>query len=182
MIMTIAEEKGILRKLIRQKRFELTEAEIFQHSEIIFRKIEQLGRFREAKVIMAYWSMPGEVFTHDFILRWFKDKIILLPVIEGDRLKVRIFAGVHSLVQEKKMGIYEPLGDDYSPDRLIDLVIVPGVAFDRQNNRLGHGRAFYDKFLKALDTYKIGICFGFQMLEKVPIDEHDIRMDLIISA
>lgn len=61
------------------------------------------------------------------------------------------------------------------------MIIVPGVAFDNNNNRLGRGKAYYDKLLKESKSYKVGVCFDFQLIEEVPVDEYDIKMDLIIS-
>ncbi len=63
----------------------------------------------------------------------------------------------------------------------IDLIIVPGIAFDKSLNRLGRGKAYYDKLLKDSKAIKIGVCFDFQLLESVPVDKYDVKMDLIIT-
>ena len=63
----------------------------------------------------------------------------------------------------------------------IDLIIVPGVGFDQNNNRLGYGKGFYDHFLKNKNIFKIGICFKEQLLDEIPVNEYDIKMDLIIT-
>ena len=63
----------------------------------------------------------------------------------------------------------------------IDLVIVPGIAFDKQNNRMGRGKAFYDGILNKLSGVKVGVCFRFQIVENVPTDEHDIKMNYVIT-
>lgn len=60
------------------------------------------------------------------------------------------------------------------------MVIVPGIAFDLNNNRLGRGKAYYDKFLEKINTVKIGLCFDFQIVDKVPIESTDIKMDLVL--
>jgi 5-formyltetrahydrofolate cyclo-ligase len=78
------------------------------------------------------------------------------------------------------MGIYEPVGEDYSPDKLINLIIVPGMAFDVNNNRLGRGKAFYDKFLSQTSACKIGVGFDFQLVDELPNTEKDIKMDEVI--
>jgi len=180
--MSITEAKKSLRLHIRQQKQHLTEVEIIEQSGCIFSKIESTERFKEAEVIMAYWSMGDEVHTHDFIMKWYREKKILLPVIEGDHLKVCHFSGRDSLRQEKSLGIYEPVGKAYSATGLIDLVIVPGIAFDRKNGRLGRGKAYYDKFLACTDTYKIGVCFNFQLIEEVPVSDTDIRMDAVFTC
>ncbi|HQG08910.1 MAG TPA: 5-formyltetrahydrofolate cyclo-ligase, partial [Dysgonamonadaceae bacterium] len=63
----------------------------------------------------------------------------------------------------------------------IDLIIVPGVAFDRKLNRLGRGKGYYDRLLSQLKSPKIGICFDFQLLESIPVEDWDIKMDMIVA-
>ena len=67
------------------------------------------------------------------------------------------------------------------PEEDIDLVIVPGVAFDRQHNRLGRGKGFYDRLLSTLSAPKIGICYSFQLKEHIPTEPFDKKMDLILT-
>lgn len=75
----------------------------------------------------------------------------------------------------------EPTGELFTDYDLIDVAIVPGMAFDREGHRLGRGKGYYDRFLAQLPhIYKIGICFPFQLVDKVPADVHDILMDEVI--
>ncbi len=178
---SIVEQKKQLRRLMRMEKLKLSESDIKHRSALIFNTIEKLEVFQDAQVVMAYWSMDDEVNTHNFILKWYKKKIILLPVIDGEFLRVRIFAGVQSLRKEHTLGIYEPVGEDYSLNRLIDVIIVPGIAFDANNNRLGRGKAFYDKFLSQISAYKIGVGFDFQLVNHLPADEKDVKMDRVIT-
>ena len=76
--------------------------------------------------------------------------------------------------------IIEPIGESISPSKL-DLIIVPGVAFDKNKNRLGRGKGFYDKLLSEVTCCKIGICYDFQLLEYLPCEDHDIKMNLIVT-
>ena len=130
---------------------------------------------------MAYWSLPDEVQLQDFILDWYKRKIILLPAIHQGRILVRSFNGVEYM-KKGSLGISEPIGESFEKCNEIDLILVPGVAFDKNGNRLGRGKAYYDNFLKNLPSYKIGICFNFQFVPSVPVDESDIRMNEIVVA
>ncbi len=76
--------------------------------------------------------------------------------------------------------ILEPQNEPYTGD--YDLIVVPGVAFDRKGNRIGRGRGYYDRFLcKHLNVKRIGICFDFQLVDEVPTEPNDIRMDEVIS-
>ena len=129
---------------------------------------------------MAYWSMPDEVFTHDFVLKWFNEKIMILPVVKGNDLELRVFSGIQNMSIGEAYDIEEPVGETFTRINEIDIIIVPGVAFDKNNNRLGRGKAYYDKLLKQTDAFKVGICFDIQYLENVPVDQHDVKMDLVI--
>jgi 5-formyltetrahydrofolate cyclo-ligase len=179
--MTTPEEKRRLREKIGTLKKNYTSQQFRKMSEEIFRKIENLEIFQLSKVVMVFWSLDDEVNTHEFILRWYRRKTILLPVISDENLIVRRFTGIESLVSEERLRIYEPSGEDYPLTDPIDLIIVPGMAFDLMNNRLGRGKAYYDKFLANMDTYKIGVCFDFQLLEKVPVSESDVTMDNVIT-
>jgi len=77
-------------------------------------------------------------------------------------------------------GILEPTGTEIVDPNDIEVAIVPGVAFDMEGNRLGRGKGFYDSLLQNKNIYKIGVCFEFQLLEKVATSPHDIPMDKVI--
>ena len=63
----------------------------------------------------------------------------------------------------------------------IDIVIVPGVAFDKKYNRMGYGKGYYDRFLKDMTALKIGVCHSFQLVDEIPSEPHDIKMDMIVT-
>lgn len=177
----INERKKQLRKEIKLLKDTFSFEQKIALSEKIFNKLEQMNAFIEAKTIMAYWAMADEVQTSDFILKWAKQKTFILPKVEGDLLLLKEFKGIDSLIKGDGFGIYEPTGEDYNEIDKIDLIIVPGIAFDIQNNRMGRGKAYYDKLLNKLSGIKIGVCFDFQLLEIIPADEHDIKMDFVIT-
>ena len=164
---------------IRKNQTSLEDKKIL--SEIIFKKIEDLESFKRSTVILAYWSMNDEVFTHDFVQKWAEEKQFILPSVKGDKLELKRFSGISNLIEGESFGIGEPSGDVFDRPEKIDLIIVPGVAFDVNNNRLGRGKAYYDKLLKTTMAYKVGVCFDFQLIDSVPIDDHDVKMDLVIS-
>jgi len=177
----ISQEKKEVRLKIKElkKIFSLDEKK--RKSTAIFEQIEKLEIFQKSTRIMAYWSMDDEVFTHDFILKWYPEKQFILPSVKGDELELRVFSGLQNMTEGTAFGIKEPQELFTDDVKTIDLILVPGVAFDKQNNRLGRGKAYYDKLLKKTRAYKIGICFDFQLLETIPTDEFDIKMDTIIS-
>ena len=143
--------------------------------------LEAHPAFRAAQTVLLYHSLPDEVDTHAFIARWSGVKQVLLPVVAGDGLLLRQCSNATELALGR-YGIAEPVGADFTDYAAIDLAVVPGVAFDRQGNRLGRGKGYYDRLLPGLTrAYKIGICFPYQLVNTVPADAHDIRMDEIIT-
>ncbi len=178
----IDEQKKQIRIAIRQLKASVSFEEKLQRSNVIFSKLEQNKAFQNADCIMLYWSMDDEVQTHDFVIKWAGLKQIILPSVQKEILVLRKFEDVQHLKTGEKYGIQEPEGENFNDFEKIEVVIVPGIAFDKANNRMGRGRAFYDKLLKKMKTYKIGVCFDFQMIENVPVDEFDVKMDEIISG
>jgi 5-formyltetrahydrofolate cyclo-ligase len=81
----------------------------------------------------------------------------------------------------EQFGIGEPTGPEFTDLESIDMIIVPGVAFDREGNRMGRGRGFYDRLLSTTPhAFKVGVAFGFQMVEQVPTEPFDIKMNKVI--
>lgn len=146
-------------------------------STIIVNKIINLDIYKESRVVALYNSLKDEVETRDLIIKS-QDKTLLLPKIINDKIE---FIKINNNTKYKKssFGVMEPIGTIYNGP--IDIIIVPGVAFDRNLNRLGFGKGYYDKYLSHKDIYKIGICFNEQLLDTLPTDSFDIKMDLIIT-
>ncbi len=172
--------KRKLRNEIIELKMNYSEKELHEFSKIIFNQLEQTRVFVDAKCILAYYSFPGEVFTHDFIAKYAKVKTIILPVVQKDKLILREFKGAKSM-RESAFGILEPIGAEFTDFSKIDLAIVPGISFDTNLNRLGRGKGYYDKLLSQLDTYLIGVCFSFQLKEEIPTEPHDLPMNCVIS-
>ena len=179
--MNIDEEKKVIRRDIRALKKEIPLDVKRKRSEFIINKLRDDESFKQAKVVMLYWSMDDEVYTHDFVIECAKDKIVILPCVKDDVLELRVFTGEKELNPGDRYGILEPKGDLYTDLNNIDLIVVPGVAFDMKNNRMGRGKAYYDRLLNTTTCLKIGICFDFQLLETVPNDKFDIKMDKVLS-
>ena len=167
-----------LRKNIKVLKKQHTSEQLDAQSELIMRKLEQHPDFINAKKIMLYSSLPDEVRTQEFIEKWRLRKRIILPTVVGDNIiPVELTAETGFAVGD--FNILEPQNVAYTGD--FDLIVVPGMAFDRQGNRLGRGKGYYDRFLcQHRAIKKIGICFDFQLIDNVPVEENDIPMDEII--
>ena len=172
--------KEEIREEIKKKRQEIDDNSIKSMSEDVFGTLEILGLFQEAKYILVYKSLKGEVSTENFIEKYIDSKKLFCPcIIENNMIFRQISPNTQYI--KSNFGIDEPIGEHFSDYSKIDLVIVPGIAFDIYKNRLGFGKGYYDKFLKNIKAPKLGICFDYQLLEKIPITENDIKMDYIIS-
>lgn len=174
-------DKKTIRREIREFKKKCTTELLTDISQQIMNRLEALDSFREAKSVICYWSMADEVATHDFVNKWYRKKEFYLPRVVGDNLEFRLFEGAEKMVKEPIYGIEEPIGRPLEQFMNIDLIIVPGVAFDYLGNRMGRGKGFYDRILHSLSCEKIGLGFSFQLIETIPVEEHDIPMDTILT-
>ena len=155
--------------------------EKLRRSELIMRLVEQLPEFKHSKVALLYWSMADEVQTHAFVERWYGQKTLLLPCVDGDDLRLRQYTGPQCMVAGEQFGIGEPTGPEWIDLAAVDFIMVPGVAFDSAGNRMGRGRGFYDRLLKSTpNAFKTGVAYGFQLLETIPVEPHDVKMNAVI--
>ena len=180
--MEIKEQKKELRKKIRAVKNEYSLDKKKELSEGIFSRVESTEEFINAECVLLYWSMDDEVFTHGFIDKWYGKKVILLPCVAGDDLVLRKYEGRQSMVAGEQFGIAEPTGSIYDDYASVDLMIIPGVAFDAAKNRMGRGRGFYDRLLKTCKCKKMGVCFDFQLVPTVPSEEFDVKMDCVVTS
>jgi 5-formyltetrahydrofolate cyclo-ligase len=173
-------KKETLRKEIAATKSQYTKDELLLRSEEVFSVLEITGIFEQASGICIYNAMNDEVATHSFINKWQGKKDFYLPVVEGVQMVLRKIER-STVFQKSPLGVLEPVGNNFTDYRKINLVIVPGIAFDRQRNRLGRGGGYYDRFLPNIKASKIGVCFDFQLLDNIPTDEWDMKMDMVIS-
>ena len=171
----------ILLKLNSQK-----EEERGQKSKIIKEKLFKIGDFNKAKVVMFYIALGGEVETKEMIKEARKlGKIIAVPICKKDRISIRpCILDENARLKRSIYGVYEPMTEKTLHLEDLDLVIVPGIAFDKKGNRLGRGKGCYDNFLKKIpkDTPTIGLAFGFQILPNLPTTIQDARVNKVIFA
>ena len=172
-------DKKELRAHIKTLKKQHTKEQLLAQSNQIMAKLEQHPDFIKADKIMLYSALPDEVQTQAFLEKWHLEKTIILPTVVGDDI-IPVAFGKDTRFAVGDFNILEPQNEPYTGD--FDLIIVPGVAFDRQGNRLGRGRGYYDRFLSQhLDVKRIGICFDFQLVDEVPAESFDIRMDEVLS-
>lgn len=150
-------------------------------SKEVFEQIENSDDFKKAQKIAVYWSMPDELDTHWFVNKWYQNKEVYLPVIKGQEMEFVRFYGENGMVPDTKYGILEPIGNKLDENDVLDLMIIPGIAYDYIGNRLGRGGGFYDRsLLKFKKTLKIGVGFDFQLMPELFVEEFDIPVDEVI--
>ena len=172
-------DKKELRASIKLLKKQHTKEQLLEQSEIILAKLEQHPDFKNARIVMIYSALPDEVQTQAFLEKWRNKKKIILPTVVGDDI-IPVELAENTGFAVGDFNILEPQNEPYTGD--YDLIVVPGVAFDRNGNRIGRGRGYYDRFLcKHLNVKRIGICFDFQLVDEVPTEPNDIRMNEIIS-
>ena len=170
------EQKKRLRKQIKEEKNRQSKERLLTISSALLKQIEEHPRFIAARTILMYHSLGDEVQTHAFVEKWHTSKKILLPIVQGDILILRHYKGKDSM-QVGAFGIEEPIGEEFTNYDEIELGIIPGIAFDRQGNRLGRGKGYYDKLLPLLHSYNMGICYRFQALEEIPAEPFDRSMN-----
>ena len=152
------------------------------HASHPLTKLSRHPRLADAHTVLLYSALPDEVPTQPLLNRLSTEgKTVLLPRVVSDTdMELRRYTGSNDL-EQGAYGIMEPTGELFIDYDNIDVAVVPGMAFDREGHRLGRGKGYYDRFLTRLPhTYKIGVCFPFQLVDHVPADAHDILMDEVI--
>ncbi len=179
--MSLKEFKRQIRKAIKAKKLNLNPDIARKKAGFVFAEIESMEQFKKAETVLAFWSLPDEIDTHEFVTKWAGRKRIVLPVVVGDELELRLFTGVEHMESGSGFGLMEPHTGLLVKPEEVDFAIIPGVAFDRKGNRLGRGKGYYDKTIPLLtNAVKVGVAYEFQLIDSVPVSEHDKPVDLVI--
>ncbi len=181
--MSIAEAKKELRKKIKDLKRQYTQEQKLEKSLIIQQKVLHLPQIENAGTILLYHALPDEVNT-ELLLNTLSNrrngnKRIALPVVTRDILILKEYIPDNMEVGYNR--ILEPSIEDTIDPSEIGLAIIPGVAFDRCNNRMGRGKGFYDKLLPHINCTTVGLAFDFQMLDQIPCEEFDKPLDMVIT-
>jgi len=179
-------EKKQLRKYIQNKRDNLALGLRKKKSKEIALKFLKTTDYLNSKNIFIFYPFRSEIDTTIIIKKALKEsKNIILPRVEGTLLNLYFVNDVHTQLQEGSYKIIEPIPSSCTKAHVsdINLAIVPGVAFDRNLNRLGYGGGFYDKILRNLpqSIKKIALSFDIQIVPNIPVLDYDIKIDIIIT-
>ena len=185
--LSIRERKVVLREIYRERRTALSAEQVAAGSRAVLQRVLELEEYVRARLVHTYVSSKdNEVDSCELIrLSAAGGKGVVIPVVhKGSRLlrHARI-AGLEQL-ELSSWGLYRPPADhrDWIEDlEEIDLVIVPGIAFDAQGRRVGFGGGFYDRFLSRVQAVKIGLTYDCLLVDEVPVEPHDVAMDIVVT-
>ena len=177
-------KKDEIRKQILEKRSSLSLEEVNKKSELI---IENLTPYlKNAQNIMIFTDMKNEVRITKLIELYPEKNFFISKIVNSKNREMKINKYNENELVLHKFGYYESSSDDFYDEKILDIVIVPALAFDSSKNRIGFGGGYYDTFLnkvrgKNKNTLFIGVCYDFQMIEEVPIEGHDVTLDFVIN-
>ena len=176
--------KSSLRKELIKNRKKISKNQILEKSELIKNRFFEMNEFQQASSILFYVSYDNEVYTHDMIKESMAlGKNVIVPKLDKKNRKL-ILSKLYNWEDLVKgaYGILEPKKINQISIDKIDLIIVPGVGFDGQGRRIGHGKGYYDNFLSnSKNALRIGLAFEFQIVEEIPTEAHDAPVQKIIT-
>ncbi len=180
--------KDQLRRIFKQKLAQISPEQRLEKSKKACQILISAEQFQKAQVVMFYLAMPQEINTADAMtVAWQQKKTVVVPKVFWDKKKMTAVR-INSFDDEfstEVAGLRNPKSNDEVSPESIDLVIVPGLAFDRSGLRLGRGGGYYDKYLadKKLTAKKCGFCFAEQLLKEdnLPVSENDIAVDFLVN-
>lgn len=175
------ESKKDIRKRVLAVRNSISKREWEEKSCIIFQTVITHPFFLDSKEIYCYMDYRNEVGTKRMIeAAWKTGKRVAVPKISGDNMEfyyIKSFGELHTGM----FGIMEPQEKAPASGKN-GLVLMPGAVFDKNRNRIGYGRGYYDRYLNAHPEQKtMALAFAFQVLESIPADIHDIRPQIIVT-
>ena len=177
-------EKNKIRQKILEKRNNLSTEEVEKKSDLIIQNLEKF--IKNAENIMIFMDMKNEVRITKLMELYPKKSFFIPKITDSKNREMKINKYEENELVLHKFGYYESYSSDFYNENILDIVIVPAVVFDFEKNRIGFGGGYYDTFLKKIRRENkkvlfIGICYDFQIIEKVPAEEHDVVLDFVVS-
>lgn len=172
--------KQEIRKHIKVLKLNLSNAARKAAAQAVFAQVEQMAEFKRAQRILVYNSLPDELPTEEFIAKHASTKSLFLPRVHGNDLEILAYSPTELHIGA--FHIEEPTGNDLIDPTTMDLIIVPAVALDKQGNRLGRGKGYYDRLLRLTSATTIGVGYDIQLIDEgLPTEPHDIKLTHVIT-
>ena len=184
-------KKDKIRKQILEKRNNLSIEEVDKKSELIIKNLSPY--LKNAQNIMIFMDMKNEVRITKLLEFYPKKNFFISKIVNSKNREMKINKYNENELVLHKFGYYESSSNDFYDEKILDIVIVPALAFDFKKNRIGFGGGYYDTFLSRIllndqnngknrnKPLVIGVCYDFQLIDYIPSEVHDIKMDCIIT-
>lgn len=175
--------KEEVRKIVKGYRQALSNDDAALRSISILNKLFETEQYKQAECVYCYIDFRNEVKTMPLVRKALKDgKRVAAPRISDDDVMEFYYIHGHDELEEGSFGIMEPSMSCEQASETDALMIMPGMAFDKENHRIGFGGGYYDRYLERENThFKIALAYQFQIFEQVPYEPHDICPDMVIS-
>ena len=177
-------KKDKIRKEILAKRNILSDKDINKKSDLI---IKNLASYIEnVQNIMIFMDMKTEVKITKLLELHPKKNFFISKITNSKNREMKINKYNKNELILHKFGYYESSSNDFYDEEILDVVIVPALAFDSKKNRIGFGGGYYDTFLEKVRKKNnkalfIGVCYDFQIIDSVPTEKHDVTLDFVVS-
>ena len=177
----LVEEKQLIRDRMKEIRDRMNSEEAKAKSLQAEKNLSKVKEFSDADNVMFYLALKKEVDVSETILRRIDSgKNVFVPVLKNGEILPSRLRSLDGL-KKGKFGISEPENPEFVDPEFLEVVLVPGTAFDREGNRVGHGKGFYDNFLKKTRAFKIGLAYETQILDKIRTSPEDVKMDKVVT-
>ena len=175
--------KNKLREIYKAKRREITSEEVATKSKKACEFFLESDLYKNAKTLMLYMPLGKETDTTKIIQKAFDDgKKVAFPVTDEKSGEITpCYATAETEFAKGGFSVKEPCGNDFANPMDIDVVIVPGIAFDTMGNRIGFGKGCYDKLLCKTNAVRVGFCYELQICDEIQAEDYDVKMDYIIT-
>jgi len=177
------EQKKKIRKMIAQQRAALSADWVHAESARIVARIQETPVFQKAACVALYKALPGEVDLEPlFSICWKNGKRTAIPLFNPKtHLYDMVEVDAHTAYEIAHFGILEPIASKILSLAEVDLMLLPGVAFTPNGQRLGRGGGYYDRLLNGFSGQTLGVAFDFQILPQIPLQIHDLPVEQLIS-
>ena len=172
--------KKEIRQTIKRQTLLLDAKESLRQAEKVMRHIGSIIAQRAPQTVALFAPLRDEIPLGELAQR--VDCRVVLPRVKGEEMEFYDYSAAEMAVGA--FGISEPQGEEAVGAQLIDLMVVPGVAFTSSGDRLGRGKGYYDRYLsrEGFRAYCVGVCYEHQLVGELPVEPHDRRMDEVVSG
>lgn len=177
-------KKDKIRKEILAKRNILSDKDINKKSDLIIKNLASY--IKNIQNIMIFMDMKTEVKITKLLELYPKKNFFISKITNSKNREMKINKYNKNELILHKFGYYESSSNDFYDEEILDIVIVPALAFDSKKNRIGFGGGYYDTFLEKVRKSNnkalfIGVCYDFQIIDNIPTEKHDVTLDFVVS-